>query len=99
MTTPIVTEMDATKKAKRSELRKRVGNVAGMLIWRALTQLASVKWPLGATGESDQKLPKTRAQIGKKIIRPRITRRIASKIHMALERYMAEPEEFQAFLA
>jgi hypothetical protein len=99
MMTPRPTEMVATEREKRSELKTRVGNVAGMLMPRALPQFARVKWPLGATGESDQKLPKTRAEMGRKIIKPRITIRTTSASLAALELYMAKPQKVSGLLS
>ncbi len=90
MITPRVTEIVATKKAKRREFRKRPGNVAGILILRALTQLARVRCPVGETGESDQKLPNMRAQTGRKTVKPIITMRVATTTLMALLLYTAD---------
>jgi hypothetical protein len=87
MAMPSVTERVATRKAKRKEFRKRTGRVAGMFMERAFDQFSSVGCPLLATGESDQRLPKTRAQIGRKTITPTTTRRIRDITLTALELY------------
>ncbi len=89
MNTPKATEIVATKKAKKSEFRKRTGMVAGILMLRARTQLARVRVPPLATGESDQKLPKTRAQIGRRTINPMMTMRVRDTNLKVLELYTA----------
>ena len=87
MATPKVTDRVATRKAKRSEFRKRTGRVAGMVMENALDQLSSVRYASLATGEPDQKLPKTRAQIGRKTINPRTTVKIRDITLAAAELY------------
>lgn len=87
MATPKVTDRVATRKAKRKEFRKRTGRVAGMVMEKALDQLSSVRYASLATGEPDQKLPKTRAQIGRKTINPRTTVKIRDITLAAAELY------------
>ena len=43
-----------------------------------------VKWPCNATGESDQKLPKTKASTGRKMINPRMRTSETERTFMAL---------------
>ena len=87
MATPKVTDRVATRKAKRKEFRKRTGRVAGMVMEKALDQLSSVRYASLATGEPDQKLPKTRAQIGRNTINPRTTVKIRDITLAAAELY------------
>ncbi len=82
-----MTDRIATRNAKRSEFRKRTGRVAGMVMEKALDQLLSVRYPSLATGEPDQKLPKTRAQIGRKTINPTTTVKIRDIPLAAVELY------------
>ena len=60
-----------------------------MLMERARAQFPSVKFPPLATGESDQKLPKTKAQIGRRTINPMTTMRVRDTNLRALELYTA----------
>ncbi len=84
MTTPRVTEKIATVKANRKEFRKSIGTVAGMVMVKARVQFDKVHWPCAETGESDQKLPRTRAEIGTKTMNARMAMRSKEALPMAL---------------
>src|SRR3990172_12399945 len=76
MVVPRRNERKATRKAKRIEFKKSRGTVWGMVMLNASDQLVRVKWPIGETGESDQKLPKVKVAIGTTTINRSTAKRI-----------------------